>query len=160
MPLFEQTKLEGHTLPRMSTGSLELSKTGLTLSPVSMPPTGPRLSKMASNFIFSSGWKKKTQVKSIRLEDEDSNLMFSWCSYCKKKSNKKPKGLVEEWHSNMLPQSSTSCRGCEKSAVKINHYNSFTVNYVSHTGHIGHLPLNFYEHLWLMVNKHTDSGWR
>lgn len=45
------------TLPRMSTGSLELSRTGLTLSPVKMPPTGPRLSKMESNFIFSSCWR-------------------------------------------------------------------------------------------------------
>lgn len=43
------------TLPSMSTGSLELSRTGLTLSPVRIPPTGPKLSKTESNFIFSSG---------------------------------------------------------------------------------------------------------
>lgn len=51
------------TLPRTSTGSLELRSTGLTLSPVSMPPTGERLSKMASNFSFSSAYMSHTTHK-------------------------------------------------------------------------------------------------
>lgn len=63
------------TLPRTSTGSLELRSTGLTLSPVSMLPTGERLSKMASNFTFSSGYTtrvthKHTYTMSIKLQNE------------------------------------------------------------------------------------------
>ena len=42
------------TLPRTSRGSLEFMRTGLTLSPDSKPLTGKRLSKIPSNFAFSS----------------------------------------------------------------------------------------------------------
>lgn len=45
------------TFPNTSRGSLELIKTGLTLSPESRPFTGDRLSKMPSNFPFSSDWR-------------------------------------------------------------------------------------------------------
>lgn len=42
------------TFPNISRGSLELIKTGLTLSPERRPLTGERLSNMPSNFPFSS----------------------------------------------------------------------------------------------------------
>lgn len=44
------------TLPKMSTGSLEFSRTGFTLSPDNNPFTGFRLSKIASYLALSSTW--------------------------------------------------------------------------------------------------------
>lgn len=47
------------TLPSTSRGSFEFMRTGLTLSPESRPLTGRRLSKMPSNFAFSSTYQEK-----------------------------------------------------------------------------------------------------
>ena len=50
------------TFPNTSRGSLEFMSTGLTLSPGRRPLTGNRLSKIPSNFPFSSGWNKTKSV--------------------------------------------------------------------------------------------------
>lgn len=42
------------TLPRTSRGNFEFMRTGLTLSPESKPFMGNKLSKIPSNFAFSS----------------------------------------------------------------------------------------------------------
>lgn len=52
------------TFPRTSRGSLELIRTGLTLSPDSRPLSGDKLSKIPSNLFFSSGYKEKIHLLS------------------------------------------------------------------------------------------------
>lgn len=52
------------TLPRVSTGNLELSNTGFTLSPDRNPSTGLKLSKMASYLALSSDCNTKRKMAS------------------------------------------------------------------------------------------------
>lgn len=47
------------TLPRISTGNLELSNTGFTLSPDKNPSTGLKLSKITSYLALSSDYNMK-----------------------------------------------------------------------------------------------------
>lgn len=71
------------TFPNTSRGSLELIKIGLTLSPKRRPFTGARLSKMPSNFPFSSGWGKKNK-SSLGADKLDFLIPF--------------KDILEKWH--------------------------------------------------------------
>lgn len=60
-PAEGQVSSELRTFPRTSRGSLELMRTGLTLSPDSRPPAGARLSKIPSNLLFSSCCKDEDE---------------------------------------------------------------------------------------------------
>lgn len=60
------------TLPRISTGNLELSNTGFTLSPDKNPSTGLKLSKITSYLALSSDYNMKKKDDKLNNHEKDS----------------------------------------------------------------------------------------